>query len=200
MLRVIGFAEVWRITSRFYNLFRWGWETWRNTRSVGENYEFCLKFEALLQTVGQNIIIDVNFEYRIGEIEIVHRINFSYWSKNYSVAIISSSILIMSLNFNSSVRKWINILLATFILFYTIFRINLAFLLLKVKVIVAQLCLILCDPMDCSPSGSSVHGILQARYRSVSISSSRGSSGPRDWTWVSCIAGSLLTTWAIRKA
>ena len=45
---------------------------------MGENYEFCLKFEALLQTVGQNIIIDVNFEYRIGEIEIVHRINFSY--------------------------------------------------------------------------------------------------------------------------
>ena len=50
--------------------------------------------------------------------------------------------------------------------FYTIFLINLPFLLLKVKVLVAQLCLILCDPMDCSPSGSSVHGILQARCRS----------------------------------
>ena len=34
---------------------------------------------------------------------------------------------------------------------------------LKVKVLVAQSCLILCDPMDCSPPGSSVHGILQAR-------------------------------------
>ena len=45
---------------------------------MGKNYEFCFKFEALLQTVGQNIIIDVNFEYRIGEIEIVYRINFSY--------------------------------------------------------------------------------------------------------------------------
>ena len=34
---------------------------------------------------------------------------------------------------------------------------------LKVKVLVTQLCLTLCDPMDCSPPGSSVHGILQAR-------------------------------------
>ena len=50
--------------------------------------------------------------------------------------------------------------------FYTIFLINLPFLLLKVKVLVAQLFLILCDPMDCSWSGSSVHGILQARSRS----------------------------------
>ena len=33
----------------------------------------------------------------------------------------------------------------------------------KAKMLVAQLCLTLCDPMDCSPSGSSVHGILQAR-------------------------------------
>ena len=36
----------------------------------------------------------------------------------------------------------------------------------KVKVLVAQSCLILCDPIDCSPPGSSVHGILQARIQS----------------------------------
>ena len=48
----------------------------------------------------------------------------------------------------------------------------------------------LCDPMDCSPPGSSVHGILQARILEwVAISSSRGSSQPRDGTWVSCTAG-----------
>ena len=42
---------------------------------------------------------------------------------------------------------------------------------------VAQSCLTLCDPMDCSPLGSSVHGILQARILEwVAISSSRGSS------------------------
>ena len=33
----------------------------------------------------------------------------------------------------------------------------------KVRVLVTQSCLILCNPMDCSPPGSSVHGILQVR-------------------------------------
>ena len=58
-----------------------------------------------------------------------------------------------------------------------------------------------CDPMDCSLPGSSVHGILQARILEwVSISFSRGSSQPRNWTWVSCIAGRFFTDWAMRKA
>ena len=51
---------------------------------------------------------------------------------------------------------------------------------------VAQLCLILCNPMDCSLPGFSVHGILQARILEwVTISFSRGSSRPRDQTQVS---------------
>ena len=51
----------------------------------------------------------------------------------------------------------------------------------EVKVKVAQSCLTLCDPMDCSPPGSSVHGILQARTLEwVAMPSSRGSSQPRD--------------------
>ena len=67
--------------------------------------------------------------------------------------------------------------------------------------IIAPLCLTLCNPMDCSPPGSSVYGILQARILEwVTISSSRGSSQPRDWTWVSCIAGRFFTIWATRKA
>ena len=46
-------------------------------------------------------------------------------------------------------------------------------------------CVTLCDPMDCSPPGSSVHGILQARILQwVAMPSSRGSSWPRDWTRV----------------
>ena len=46
-----------------------------------------------------------------------------------------------------------------------------------------QLCLTLCDPMDCSPPGSSVHGILQARIlECVATPFSRGSSQPRDQT------------------
>ena len=54
---------------------------------------------------------------------------------------------------------------------------------------VAQSCPTLCDPMDYSLPGSSIHGILQARIlESVAISSSRGSSWPRDWTHVSYVS------------
>ena len=49
--------------------------------------------------------------------------------------------------------------------------------------LVAKLCPTLCDPIDCSPPGSSVHGIHQARIlERVAVSFSRGSSSPRDWT------------------
>ena len=66
---------------------------------------------------------------------------------------------------------------------------------------VAQSCLTLCDPMDCSLLGSSVHGIFQARILEwVAISFSRGTSRPRDWTWVSHIVGRCFTVWAIREA
>ena len=52
-----------------------------------------------------------------------------------------------------------------------------------------QLCPTLCDFMDCSPPGSSVHGILQARILEwVAMPSSRGSSEPRDRTQVSCVS------------
>ena len=54
--------------------------------------------------------------------------------------------------------------------------------------------------MDCSPPGSSVHGILQARILEwVSISFSRRSSQPRDWTRVSRIVGRCFTIWATRE-
>ena len=69
-----------------------------------------------------------------------------------------------------------------------------------VKVLVVQSCSNLCDPMDCSPLGSTVHGILQARILAwVAISSSSGSSQPRDWTWVSRTAGGRFTVWATRE-
>ena len=52
-----------------------------------------------------------------------------------------------------------------------------------------QSCLTLCDAMDCSPPGSSVHGILQARILEwVAISSFRGSSRPWDQTQVSYVS------------
>ena len=66
-----------------------------------------------------------------------------------------------------------------------------------------ELCPTLCDPMDCSTSGFSVHGILQARILEwVAISFSRGSSRPRDRTQISCILGEesarFFTVWVTR--
>ena len=59
----------------------------------------------------------------------------------------------------------------------------------------------LCDPVDCSPPGSSVHGLLQARALDCAVMPScRGSSQLRDWTQVSHIAGGFFTTWAARKS
>ena len=64
---------------------------------------------------------------------------------------------------------------------------------------VTQWCPTLCDPMNCSPPGSFVHRILQTRILEwVAISSSRGSSQPRDQTCVSCIGRQILyhcATW-----
>ena len=63
-----------------------------------------------------------------------------------------------------------------------------------VCVLVFQSCPTLCDPMNCSVLGFSVHGILQVRILEwVAISFSRGSTGSRDRTWVSCTAGRFFT-------
>ena len=65
------------------------------------------------------------------------------------------------------------------------------------KALVIQSCLPLCDPMDSSPPGSSVHGILQARILEwVAMPFSRGSSWCRDRTPASHIAGRYFTIWA----
>ena len=54
---------------------------------------------------------------------------------------------------------------------------------------------------QCSPPGSSVHGILQIRMLEwVAISFSKGSSRPRDWTCASCISRQILYHWATREA
>ena len=66
---------------------------------------------------------------------------------------------------------------------------------------VAQSFSTLLDPMDRSPPGSSVHGILQARTLEwVAISFSRGSSQPRDLIWISSTAGRLFAVWATRES
>ena len=69
------------------------------------------------------------------------------------------------------------------------------------KVQVSQSCLTLFESMDWSLSGSSVHGILQARILEwVAYPFSRGSSWLRNGTKVSCITGRFLTSWATREA
>ena len=62
------------------------------------------------------------------------------------------------------------------------------------KVKVTQSCLTLCNPMDYT-----VHGILQA-MEWVAFPFSKGSSRPRNWTWVSCVVGRCFTIWATREA
>ena len=70
---------------------------------------------------------------------------------------------------------------------------------LYVYVLVTQLCLTLCNPLDCSTPGSSVHAIFQARVlERVAMPSSRGSSWPKDQTQASCVCRQILyhcATW-----
>ena len=71
-------------------------------------------------------------------------------------------------------------------------------------VLAIQSCPTLCDPMDCSLPGSSVHGILQMRILEwVAIPFSRGFSWFRDWTSASCVScteGRFFPIWATREA
>ena len=70
----------------------------------------------------------------------------------------------------------------------------------EVKVLVAQSCPTFCDPMDCHPPGSSVHGISQASILEwIAIPFFRGSSHPRNQSQVSCVAGRFFI-WATREA
>ena len=78
-------------------------------------------------------------------------------------------------------NEWINKMWYTYTTEYLLF-------------LVSKFCLILCNPMDCSPPGSSVHGISQARIHEwVAISFSRRSSQPRDRPHDSCIGRQSLT-------
>ena len=70
-----------------------------------------------------------------------------------------------------------------------------------VCVCVCVSCSVVCDPMDCSMPGTSVHGILQARILEwVVMPFSRRSSQPRDRTQVSHVAGRFFTIWANGEA
>ena len=70
----------------------------------------------------------------------------------------------------------------------------------EVKLLVTQSCLTICDPMDCSPPGFSIHKVLQARILEfATISFARACFQPRYQTWISCSAGGFFTIWATRE-
>ena len=70
----------------------------------------------------------------------------------------------------------------------------------KVKGLVALSCPTLCNPINCSPPGFSVHGILQARILGwIAILFSRGSFWPKNWTQVSCTAGKRQTLYHLSQ-
>ena len=72
---------------------------------------------------------------------------------------------------------------------------------MKLQLLLAEPCPALCNPMDCRPPGSSVHGTVQARIlECVAVLFSRGSSRCKDQTWVSWIAGRFFIVWATREA
>ena len=71
------------------------------------------------------------------------------------------------------------------------------------KVLIAESCPTLCNPLNCSPPGSSVHGILQAGecWSGEQMPfPSPGDLPDPDLTWVSCIVGRFFTIWATREA
>ena len=93
-----------------------------------------------------------------------------------------------------SVKLWWKIVLTTST------ELWLKMLLASCECEVAQSRPTLCDPIDCSLPGSSIHGIFQARILEwVAISFSRRSSWPRDWTRVSCIVGGRFTVRVTRE-
>ena len=119
-----------------------------------------------------------------------------FWNHLRSIAGLSKWVIVPMLFQNSSYLSCHVLHVATTLLKYL--------LLVTVSVcrtvLVAQSCLTLCDPMDCSLPGFSVHGILQAGILEwTAIPFSRGTSQPRDQTLVSCLAGRFFTVWATGK-
>ena len=121
----------------------------------------------------------------------------------------------ISLIYSLIAYKWEQCHFQFFITVYNICETHLCFLCMYMSVFIsfffhsarcstAKSCPTVCSPLHCSPSGSSVRGISQARILEwVAISSFRGSFQPRDGTrisYISCIGRELLYHWDTWKA
>ena len=113
-------------------------------------------------------------------LEFQYSCNYSYFKQTIILILYLLLLLV-------AYTHWVvGIALAFSQAFYTFTRLLLTTPSVCAYKLLLQLCLTLCDPMDCGSPGSSVHGILQARILEwVAMPSSRGSSWPWNWTHVS---------------
>ena len=92
-------------------------------------------------------------------------------------------------------RTWVSYIVVRFFIIWAISKAPITSLYLKVKVLVAQSCLTLCNSMNCIPLDSSVHGIFQSKILEwVAIPFSRGSSQSRGWTWSPALQADSLSS------
>ena len=106
------------------------------------------------------------------------------WVFTEAIFIISKAKLKLT---KMSVSKWINKCVLVYSTKYNE-------ILVSLDCLTAKSCPALCDPMDCSPPGSSLHGIFPARILEwVAMPSSRGFPSPRNWNCVYCLAGGFFT-------
>ena len=104
-----------------------------------------------------------------------------WWKKNAWEREMSEHFFFCYVFTKKKKKKLIALVSSTWFIFYDTWKIVFA-----VCATSLQSCLTLCDPMDCSPLGSTVHGILQTRILGhIAISSSRDSPQPRGLTYIS---------------
>ena len=112
---------------------------------------------------------------------------------------VSSNFIQEYLSFSKQFSNWVCTLMTMLQPGSFPIRLNLShqYILVVLDGLIVKSCPTLCDPMNCSPPASSIHGILQARILEwVAISCSRGPSWSRDQTQVSSTAGRFFTNWA----
>ena len=152
---------------------------------------FVLTFPFLNYVFWWSLIINFNEDYHIS-FPFFYIYSYLWFDKT-----IHDYTYVMNILFNVTVEKQNYWFLKK--LTHLLWR-NKLWMKVEVKVWVAQSCLTLCDPMNCSPP-SSVHRILQARILEwVAFLFPRESSQPRDRTWVSYIADSFFFIWVTREA